>query len=161
MLKYIKEVIYMNELVLKILDYIDNNLYKKITMDELSRVFFFNKDYIMRIFKKELGMTIIDYINRKRIYNSLEELKTTDDMMLKVALKHGYVSQEYFSEIFSKYMGVNPLTYRKFTKINNTIDYDDIIKIRKNLVELKYQLDKIEKYRNNIEQENTKVLSRF
>ncbi len=151
----------MNELVLKILDYIDNNLYKKITMDELSRVFFFNKDYIMRIFKKELGMTIIDYINRKRIYNSLEELKTTDDMMLKVALKHGYVSQEYFSEIFSKYMGVNPLTYRKFTKINNTIDYDDIIKIRKNLVELKYQLDKIEKYRNNIEQENTKVLSRF
>ena len=114
MLKYIKEVIYMNELVLKILDYIDNNLYKKITMDELSRVFFFNKDYIMRTFKKELRMTIIDYINRKRIYNSLEELKTTDDMMLKVALKHGYVSQEYFSEIFSKYMGVNPLTYRKF-----------------------------------------------
>ena len=151
----------MNELVLKILDYIDNNLYKKITMDELSRVFFFNKDYIMRIFKKELGMTIIDYINRKRIYNSLEELKTTDDMMLKVALKHGYVSQEYFSEIFSKYMGVNPLTYRKFTKVNTTISYEDISLIRKNLVELKYQLDKIEKYRNNIEQENTKVLSRF
>ena len=68
----------MNELVLKILDYIDNNLYKKITMDELSRVFFFNKDYIMRTFKKELRMTIIDYINRKRIYNSLEELKTID-----------------------------------------------------------------------------------
>ena len=161
MLKYIKEVIYMNELVLKILDYIDNNLYKKITMDELSRVFFFNKDYIMRTFKKELRMTIIDYINRKRIYNSLEELKTTDDMMLKVALKHGYVSQEYFSEIFSKYMGVNPLTYRKFTKVNTTISYEDISLIRKNLVELKYQLDKIEKYRNNIEQENTKVLSRF
>ena len=100
-------------------------------------------------------------INRKRIYNSLEELKTTDDMMLKVALKHGYVSQEYFSEIFSKYMGVNPLTYRKFTKVNTTISYEDISLIRKNLVELKYQLDKIEKYRNNIEQENTKVLSRF
>lgn len=151
----------MNELVLKILDYIDNNLYKKISMDELSKVFFFNKDYIMRTFKRELGMTIIDYINKKRIFNSLGALKNTDDMMLKIALKHGYVSQEYFSEIFSKYMGVNPLTYRKFTKINNTIDYDDITLIRKNLVELKYQLDKVNKYRNNIENENIKVLSKF
>lgn len=151
----------MNELVLKILDYIDNNLYKKISMDELSKVFFFNKDYIMRTFKRELGMTIIDYINKKRIFNSLEALKNTDDMMLKIALKHGYVSQEYFSEIFSKYMGVSPLTYRKFTKVNNTIDYDDITLIRKNLVELKYQLDKVNKYRNNIENENIKVLSKF
>ena len=58
-------------------------------------------------------------------------------------------------------MGVNPLTYRKFTKINNTIDYDDITLIRKNLVELKYQLDKVNKYRNNIENENIKVLSKF
>lgn len=151
----------MNELVLKILDYIDNNLYKKISMDELSKVFFFNKDYIMRTFKRELGMTIIDYINKKRIFNSLGALKNTDDMMLKIALKHGYVSQEYFSEIFSKYMGVSPLTYRKFTKINNTIDYADITLIRKNLVELKYQLDKVNKYRNNIENENIKVLSKF
>lgn len=151
----------MNELVLKILDYIDNNLYKKISMDELSKVFFFNKDYIMRTFKRELGMTIIDYINKKRIFNSLGALKNTDDMMLKIALKHGYVSQEYFSEIFSKYMGVSPLTYRKFTKVNNTIDYDDITLIRKNLVELKYQLDKVNKYRNNIENENIKVLSKF
>ena len=151
----------MNELVLKILDYIDNNLYKKISMDELSKVFFFNKDYIMRTFKRELGMTIIDYINKKRIFNSLGALKNTDDMMLKIALKHGYVSQEYYSEIFSKYMGVSPLTYRKFTKINNTIDYDDITLIRKNLVELKYQLDKVNKYRNNIENENIKVLSKF
>ena len=58
-------------------------------------------------------------------------------------------------------MGVNPLTYRKFTRINNTINYDDIMTIRKNLVELKYQLDKINKYRNNIEKETTKFLSRF
>ena len=37
----------------------------------------------MRTFKKELGMTIIDYINRKRIYNSLEELKTNYNLKQK------------------------------------------------------------------------------
>ena len=151
----------MNKLVIDILNYIDNNLYKKISMDELSKVFYFNKDYIMRSFKKELNTTIIDYINKRRIYNSLEELKETDDMMLKVALKHGYTSQEYYSEIFSKYMGVNPLTYRKFTKVNNTIKYEEIELIRKNLVELKYQLERIDNYRKNITKETTKVLSRF
>lgn len=151
----------MNKLIIDILDYIDNNLYKKITMEELSKKFYFNKDYIMRLFKKEIGLTIIDYINKKRIYNSLEELHKTDDMMLKVALKHGYSSQEYYSEIFSKYMGVNPLTYRKFTRVNNTIKYEEIEIIRKNLVELKYQLEKINNYRTNITTKTTKVLSRF
>lgn len=151
----------MNKPILDILNYIDNNLYKKISMDELSKLFYFNKDYIMRTFKKELGMTIIEYINKKRIYNSLEELKNTNDMMLKVALKHGYTSQEYYSEIFSKYMGVNPLTYRKFTKVNTSIKYEEIELIRKNLVELRYQLDTIERYRNNIPRETKKVLSKY
>ena len=151
----------MNKLVIDILDYIDNNLYKKITMEELSKVFYFNKDYIMRTFKKELNTTIIDYINKRRIYNSLNELQETDDMMLKVALKHGYTSQEYYSEIFSKYMGVNHHTYRKFTRVNNTIKYEEIELIRKNLVELKYQLERIHNYRKNITKETTKVLSRF
>ena len=121
----------MNKLVIDILDYIDNNLYKKITMEELSKVFYFNKDYIMRTFKKELNTTIIDYINKRRIYNSLNELQETDDMMLKVALKHGYTPQEYYSEIFSKYMGVNPHTYRKFTRVNNTIKYEEIDEINR------------------------------
>ena len=151
----------MNKLVIDILNYIDNNLYKKITMDELSNIFFFNKDYIMRTFKKELNLTIIEYINKKRIYNSLDELHNTNDMMLKVALKHGYTSQEYYSELFSKYMGVNPLTYRKFTKSNTTIKYKEIELIRKNLIDLKYQLDNIDHYKNNIPKETKKVLSKY
>ena len=73
---------YSNELVVKILNYIDDNLYKRITMDEISSIFYFNKDYLMRIFKKELDITIMDYINKRRIYNSLELLKNTDVFIL-------------------------------------------------------------------------------
>ena len=43
---------YSNDLVINLLNYIDNNINKKITMDELSHIFYFNKDYLMRIFKK-------------------------------------------------------------------------------------------------------------
>ena len=54
---------FSNDLIIQILIYIENNLYKKISIDELSITFHYNKDYIMRLFKKEIGYTIIDYIN--------------------------------------------------------------------------------------------------
>lgn len=152
---------YSNEIVLKLLDYIDNNINKKITMDELSRLFYFNKDYLMRIFKKELDVTIMDYINKRRIYNSLEELKNTDYSMVKIAMNNGYASQEYFSETFSKIIGVNPLTYRKFTKVNSNISENDYEIIRRNLTEINTILRFIDRYKNNIPSMQVKKIAFF
>lgn len=152
---------YSNEIVLKLLDYIDNNINKKITMDELSRLFYFNKDYLMRIFKKELDVTIMDYINKRRIYNSLEELKSTDYSMVKIAMNNGYASQEYFSETFSKIIGVNPLTYRKFTKVNSNISENDYEIIRRNLTEINTILRFIDRYKNNTPSMQVKKIAFF
>ena len=55
---------FSNSLVIDILNYIDNNLYSKITINDLVYRFNYNKDYIMRLFKREIGITIIDYINK-------------------------------------------------------------------------------------------------
>ncbi len=150
-----------NQIVVDILNYLDDNIYAKITLEELSRIFYFNKDYIMRIFKKELNITIVDYLNKRRIYNSLEELETTEDSILKVALQHGFTSQEYYTEIFNKIMGVNPLSYRKFTKNNPTITEEETIKIRKNLTDIKYQLDQISKYKEVIPSKSVIKLTRY
>ena len=152
---------YSNEIVLKLLNYIDNNINKKITMDELSHLFYFNKDYLMRIFKKELDITIMDYINKRRIYNSLDELKNTDYSMVKIAMNNGYASQEYYSETFSKIIGVNPLTYRKFTKVNSNISEDDYEIIRRNLTEINTILRFIDRYKNNIPSTQVKKISFF
>lgn len=149
------------DLLKKILIYIDNNIYAKISIEELSRVFYFNKDYIMRLFKKEFSITIIDYINKLRIYSSLEELSKTDDTILKVALKHGFTSQEYYTEIFTKQMGVNPNTYRKFTRNNPTLTEEELSIIRKNLTSIKYQLDTISKYKTSYKEESIKHLTRY
>ena len=150
-----------NDLLINILNYIDEYIYSKISIDDLSIRFYFNKDYIMRLFKKELNMTIIEYINKKRIYNSLEKLKETDDLILKIAIEHGFISQEYYTEIFIKYIGSNPHTYRKFSRGINNINEEDINNIRKNLTEIKYQLDNIQKYKNNIYRESKKNLTLF
>ena len=152
---------YSNELVVKILNYIDDNLYKRITMDEISSIFYFNKDYLMRIFKKELDITIMDYINKKRIYNSLDLLKNSDDLIIKIALNSGYSSLEYYSETFTKILGVSPLTYRKFTRVNSQISDEELNIIRENLPEISLLLKRIDIYKNNIKRSEVKKIGLF
>ena len=153
---------YSNELVVKILNYIDDNLYKRITMDEISSIFYFNKDYLMRKFKKELDITIMDYINkRRRIYNSLDLLKHSDDLVIKIALNSGYSSLEYYSETFTKVLGVSPLTYRKFTRVNSQISDDELNIIREKLPEISLFLKRIDIYKNNIKRSEVKKMGLF
>ena len=152
---------YSNELVVKILNYIDDNLYKRITMDEISSIFYFNKDYLMRIFKKELDITIMDYINKRRIYNSLDLLKNSDDLVIKIALNSGYSSLEYYSETFTKVLGVSPLTYRKFTRVNSQISDEELNIIREKLPEISLLLKRIDIYKNNIKRSEVKKIGLF
>lgn len=152
---------YSNELVVKILNYIDDNLYKRITMDEISSIFYFNKDYLMRIFKKELDITIMDYINKRRIYNSLDLSKNSDDLIIKIALNSGYSSLEYYSETFTKILGVSPLTYRKFTRVNSQISDDELNVIREKLPEISLLLKRIDIYKNNIKRSEVKKIGLF
>lgn len=151
---------YSNDLIVNILKYIDENLYSKISIEELSYKFFFNKDYIMRLFKKETGMTIINYINKKRIYNSLVSLRETSDSILKIGLLYGYTSLEYYSETFNNVLGVSPKIYRNLY-IRKQIKEIDIETIRINIANLTYELRKIDTYKENIKKEETKTLSLF
>ena len=152
---------YSNELIVKILNYLDNNLYKQISINELANRFSYNKDYIMRLFKKEIGCTIIDYINTKKIFNSLSAYKNNTSI-LRISLEYGYSSLEYYSEIFKKIMKVNPSTYRKFIKNDINIDINDIYIIQDRLVSIEYFIHKCNSYKNNIDtNEIRKVLSIF
>ena len=151
---------YSNDLIVNILKYIDENLYSKISIEELSYKFFFNKDYIMRLFKKETGMTIINYINKKRIYNSLVSLRETSDSILKIGLLYGYTSLEYYSETFNNVLGVSPKIYRNLYK-RKQIKEIDIETIRINIANLTYELRKIDTYKENIKKGETKTLSLF
>ena len=110
---------FSNSLVCDILEYVNNNINKEITIDELVNRFYYDRTYIMKRFKKEIGVKIHDYINIIRIMNSLEYYQY-NNYILSISLKNGYSSIEYYSEVFKKIIGVNPLKYRKF--INRSFD---------------------------------------
>lgn len=140
---------FSNDLICDILDFIDDNINRKITMDELSGHFYFHKDYIMRLFKKEIHSTISDYINKKRIFQSLKDLQLSNDSILYIGLKHGFSSLEYYSEVFHKIMGVSPVIYRKFSSRSIEVEDEDMKTIQKNLANISGFFENVTRYRNN------------
>ena len=125
---------FSNSLVCDILEYINHNINMEITIEELANRFYFDKTYIMKRFKKEIGKSIHDYINIIRIFNSLDYYKY-DNYILSIALKNGFNSIEYYSEIFKKVIGVNPQKYKKFINRSLGIIESDIDIIIKNINE--------------------------
>ena len=97
----------MKSLSIWILDYLDSHLYEEISIDILSDYIGYDKYYIMKIFKNDVGISIKTYINQQKIINSLKLLEE-DSYLLSIALNSGYNSLEYYSEVFSKIMGVSP-----------------------------------------------------
>ena len=149
------------ELIIKIINYIDENIYTKISIDNLSSVFYFNKDYIMRLFKRELGITINNYINYKRVYLSLSDLENSNNTILYVGLNNGFYSLEYFSEIFKKIIGVSPSIYRNYYKYRKDINEEEFYLINNKKNQLINKIEEINKYKTIIKSKDVLVLSIF
>ena len=153
---------YSNELVCNILSYIDENFKNKITIADLVSEFNYNRFYIMKLFKRELDISIIDYINTIKIYNSLNYINNNHSF-LSCALINGYYSVEYSSEMFKKILGVNPRTYKKIINRNKDVTIKELDTFTNNLAKIKRIIDKCNLYKTNIVPRTlpTKKLSLF
>lgn len=140
---------FSNFIVIDILKYIDENLYALISIQELSIIFHYNKDYLMRIFKREIGVTIIDYINQKRIYSSLFSYSLNRSIM-NISLSFGFSSLEYYSEVFKRYMGVSPRVYSNYVRVGKSISSREVDLIQKNLAYLQSFFSNVSKYLKNV-----------
>ena len=135
-------------MVCNIIEYINENLNREITINELSKILSYDKTYIMKRFKRELNITIKEYINIKKILNSLEHYNY-NNKILNIAFKSGYNSLEYYSEIFTTLVGVSPRIYKKYILPVNNLTDDEINIIRINLTNLITIDIKIKKYITN------------
>lgn len=148
---------YSNKLICGILNYIDNNINSKITIEDLESRFFYSRFYIMKLFKSELKITIIDYINSIRIYNSIMNIKNTNNALLNISYKNGFYSKEYFSEMFKKIVGVNPMIAKKYFSGKKDINIKNIEIINSAVVRLYEIKTRKENYLLNQKPEHTKI----
>jgi AraC-like DNA-binding protein len=147
---------YSNELVCNILDYLDENINTIISIDMISSIFCYDKTYVMKRFKKELGISIINYMNAIKIFNSLKYFRY-DDSILKISMESGFNSLEYFSEIFKKIIGVSPNTYKQFIRHDIRVEADEVSTIINSLVKLDELRNKVMFYRRRVKPSSVMV----
>ena len=140
---------FSNDIVCDILNYIEININTKISIKDLTKILNYNRSYLMKLLKKEMKISIIDYINNLRIYNCLKDLKTNNNL-LNIAINNGFYSLEYFSETFKKILGINPSTYRKIINYDRNINDKDMSIYLTRITNLKLLIDYCHKYKSNI-----------
>lgn len=110
--EYAKAVEETQTVVERVIAYIDLHKDRELTREEIASHVFLNPDYLTRIFKKETGLGISEYILRKRLDIAKSLLLMTEMSVSAVAGHVGYSNFSHFSRIFKKHTGKNPLDYR-------------------------------------------------
>lgn len=95
------------------LTYIKRNYGSKIYIEDISRACHCSPSYLMRIFKKISGTTIISYIESLRIKRAERYLENTDMSISRIAFSCGFEDSNYFSNTFKKTHGKTPSEYRR------------------------------------------------
>lgn len=93
-------------------DFIQHNFQEKIEYSEIIKVANYSKSQFIKIFKKQVGMNITDYINKLRIENACLSLIKTEKSVTEIATENGFNNIQYFSKKFKEVMGCTPREYK-------------------------------------------------
>ncbi len=93
--------------------YINANLDKKLTLQQLSEKFEISVSYIKNIFNAVYGMSVTKYIRSQRVARAASLLEKTDRTVLDISGRLGYENSSKFAAAFRSVMGVSPAQYRK------------------------------------------------
>ncbi|OAB40490.1 AraC family transcriptional regulator [Paenibacillus antarcticus] len=97
-------------------NYIDMNLEKPLTLQHIATNIHVNPSHLSRKFKQEVRMTMMDYINQKRIEESKLYLQRGMISITEVAFMVGFNDLNYFTRVFKKYTSITPTQYVKTAK---------------------------------------------
>ena len=107
-----------NPIVFKAKEYVKNNLYADLSVDELARRAGLSRPYFTEVFAREAGISPARFIAQERIKRAKELLFTTDMSVSKIALAVGYEDTASFIRLFKKYEGKTPLAIRRGNPFN-------------------------------------------
>ena len=95
------------------LDYIHENYEKQISLEDISRYIGISESHLRRSFRRETGMTVVDYITRYRIEKAKRLLETGQYVIGEIYEKVGFSTSQYFSIVFKRYEKISPGQYQK------------------------------------------------
>lgn len=95
------------------IDYIESNLAEKLDLEIVACAVHYSKYHLHRVFTDTVGLTIHDYVQRRRLTESAKLLVFSDKPIIEIALIAGYESQQAFTTIFKLMYKESPNQYRE------------------------------------------------
>lgn len=102
----------------QIYQYVEKNHSNEITLQDGADELGLNKEYFCRMFRQNMGISFISYVNQVRIDHIYQDLIHTDDSILEITERHGFYNQKLFYRMFKKRYNCTPLKLRQIAKNN-------------------------------------------
>ncbi len=108
-----------NKHIVKVIQIIGRKLTEPLSVSSLAAHVDLHPSYLSRIFKQEMDMSIVKFINRKRAIKAAVDLKYSSLSLKEIAHKYQFYNQSYFTKVFKETHHVTPKHYR-----NNAFRYN-------------------------------------
>lgn len=95
--------------------YIKENYSDSIKITELAKQLSVSPEHLSRIFKRDTGLGISEYLSTVRLQKSQLLLRSTDLSVSEIAERCGFYDSNYFSKKFKESYGISPLRFRKYS----------------------------------------------
>lgn len=107
--------------VKRCMEYISTHTHGPISLEDIAAGSQHSKEYLAKLFRKEVGLPIRDYMMRERMEEAKALLRETDNCG-QIAYTLGFSSQSHFIRQFKKYTGVTPGQWRS---LNQALDGEE------------------------------------
>ena len=98
----------------RISNYIHQNLDKPLKCADIARTVFLSPDYVTRLFQREKGLSLKEYVTLEKMNAARELLQTTTLPISAIAIRVGYDNFSHFSQVYRRVMGISPSEERSF-----------------------------------------------
>lgn len=102
-----------HKIIQKSIQYMENHLQEEITLEEIAAHAGFSPFHFHRLFRKEVGINVADYLRTRRLCYASRLLLYSDESIINISLSCHFESQEAFTRAFKKMYGMPPGRYRK------------------------------------------------
>ncbi|WP_334332919.1 AraC family transcriptional regulator [Companilactobacillus sp. HBUAS59544] len=101
----------------KIISYVETHSQEALTLNQLASQAHLSPGYFSRVFKKQMGQSVMEYVNLVRLKNAFELLTNTKYNLQVISDRVGFPNVKSFRKIFKKIYGETPKQYRKSHKL--------------------------------------------
>ncbi|WP_034911546.1 MULTISPECIES: superoxide response transcriptional regulator SoxS [Erwinia] len=101
-----------DDIIHTLTDWIDSNLDKSLSINEVAAKSGYSKWHLQRIFRSVTKKTLGNYIRERRLTRAAEALRQTQRPVFDIAMQYGYDSQQTFSRVFRRQFSQTPTAYR-------------------------------------------------